>query len=264
MPELPEVEMQCRLLNATSLRKTIIRVIIYDDFVIKGISQVMFQRRLQGALITEIARRGKFIIISTNTAYDLVIHLGMTGQITYQSSSSPLEKYVRIIFMLTGNHDLRYHSKRKLGKLFLIPHDEYTQIPTIKTMGLEPLNSTFDLPTFLSMVQDKTSKVKSLLLNQQFIAGIGNIYGDEILFQAGIRPDRNMSDLTIGELKRFYEKIIEVLLSAIHRGAELPTSTEISLIPNRYGGAGCPRCGFQIFKMKIASRTSYYCRKCQK
>jgi formamidopyrimidine-DNA glycosylase len=264
MPELPEVEMQCRLLNATSLFKTIDHVTIYDDFVIKRVPPVTFQRCLQGAQITEIVRRGKFIEIITNAAYDLAIHLGMTGHITYSPSHSPLQKYAHVVITLTDDYDLRYHSKRKLGGLYLVTHGEFTQIPTIKSMGPEPLSPKFDFSTFLSITQGKTTKVKSLLLNQQCIAGIGNIYSDEILYQARIRPDRKISDLTIEELKHLHKKIIEVLSSAIHRRAEFPTITEVALISNRDKEALCPRCGFQIHRLRIAGRTSYFCDQCQR
>jgi formamidopyrimidine-DNA glycosylase len=264
MPELPEVEMQCQLLSVTSLHKTIEHVTIFDDFVVKGVSQEMFQHHLRGAQIIGIARRGKFIEITTNTTYDLAIHLGMTGHITYSPSHTPIQRYARVVLTLTNNYDLRYHSKRKLGGLYLVTQGEFTQIPTIKSMGPEPLSPKFDFSTFLLRVQGKTAKVKTLLLNQKFIAGIGNIYGDEILYQAMIHPDRKITDLTIEELRRLHNKIIDVLSSAIHRRADFPTINEKTLIPNRNEKATCPRCGCPIHKLRIASRTSYYCKKCQR
>lgn len=264
MPELPDVEMLRKYLAETSLHKKIERVKVLDDYVIKGLSTSEFISRLEEARFEGVERRGKFLKVFTDSEHDLALHFGMTGYLRYTPSFSRYEKYARVAFTFSQNSDLRYVSKRKLGGLHLVPKGKFDRIATIKNMGPEPLNPEFDFTKFKTRVERRSAMVKALLLDQSFIAGIGNVYGDEILFQAGIRPNRKISELGEEELKRLFKETKRVLRKAIQRKARLQGLEDSFLALHRGEGENCPRCGSRIRKMKVSGRTSYYCERCQR
>ena len=256
--------MQHRYLAETSLHKRIKKVEIIDNYVIKGVSSHEFKYRLEGAKFKQVDRRGKFLEVYTDSRYDLAFHFGMTGHLKYVPTHSAYEKYARVIFTFVSNHDLRYLAMRKLGGLYLVPRGEFIQIDTIRKMGPEPLSPEFDLSTFKRIIQGRSAMLKALLLDQSFIAGIGNVYGDEILFQAGIRPDRKISELSEEELTKLFKETKSVLRKAIQHKARLQRLRDSFLALHRRKGENCPRCGSRIQKMKVSGRTSYYCERCQR
>lgn len=256
--------MQRRYLAETSLHKRIKKVEIIDNYVIKGVSSHEFKYRLEGAKFEQVDRRGKFLEVSTDSRYDLAFHFGMTGHLKYVPTHSAYEKYARVIFTFVSNHDLRYLAMRKLGGLYLVPRGEFTQIDTIRKMGPEPLSPEFDLSTFKRIIQGRSAMLKALLLDQSFIAGIGNVYGDEILFQAGIRPDRKISELSEEELTKLFKETKSVLRKANQHKARLQRLRDSFLALHRRKGENCPRCGSRIQKMKVSGRTSYYCERRQR
>ncbi len=264
MPELPDVEIQCRYLAKTSLNKRIRSVKVLDDFVIKGVSKHEFESLLEGAKFEEVDRRGKFLEVFTDSGYDLAFHFGMTGHLKYVPTNSHYDKYARVIFAFVNNYDLRYLAMRKLGGLYLVPRGEFTQIDTIRKMGPEPLSPEFDFSTFKRIIEGKSAMVKALLLDQSFVAGIGNVYGDEILFQSRIRPKRKISELSRDELKNLFRETRKVLRKAIQSKAKLQGLEDSFLVFHRGEGENCPRCGSQIQKVKTYGRSSYYCEKCQR
>lgn len=262
MPELPDVEMQRRYLAENSLNKRIKDVQVHDSYVIKGVSDQEFVSKLKDVKFIDTDRRGKFLEVYTDSGYDLAIHFGMTGHLKYTLKTSTLEDYTRVVFTFTDDHDLRYVAMRKLGGLFLVPEGEFTRIDTIKNMGPEPLNPKFNFSTFEKMTRGRSAKVKALLMDQAFIAGIGNLFADEILFQAEIRPDRRFSEFDEEELKKLFDEIKRVLHKAIQNKARIQDFEDFA--PHRREGEDCPRCGYKIHATKISGRTSYYCEKCQK
>jgi formamidopyrimidine-DNA glycosylase len=173
-------------------------------------------------------------------------------------------KITRVIFTFVGKHELRYLAMRKLGGLYLVPRGEFNQIDTIRKMGPEPLSPEFDFSTFKRIIEGKSAMVKALLLDQRFVAGIGNVYGDEILFQSRIRPNRKISELSRAELKNLFRETKRVLRKAIQRKAKLQGLEDSFLALHRGEGENCPRCGSRIQKVKISNRSSYYCERCQK
>ncbi len=256
--------MQKRYLEETSLQKRIKRVKVLDDYVIKGLSNSEFVSRLEEAEFERVERRGKFLKAFTDSEHDLALHFGMTGYLSYAPSSSRYEKYARVVFTFYQDHDLRYVSKRKLGGLYLVPKGKFNRIATLKTMGPEPLNPEFDFTKFKTRVEKRSAMMKALLLDQSFIAGIGNVYGDEILFQAGIRPDRKISELGEEELTRLFKETKRVLRKAIQRKARLQGLEDSFLALHRRKDENCPRCGSRIQRVKVSGRTSYYCERCQR
>lgn len=256
--------MQRRYLAETSLHKRIKRVEILDDYVIKGVSNHEFKSRLEGTKFEEVDRRGKFLKVFTDSEYDLAIHFGMTGYLKYVPTQSSHERYARVIFTFPQDYDLRYVAMRKLGGLYLVPRGEFSQIDTIRKMGPEPLSPEFDFPDFKGVIKGRSAMVKALLLDQSLIAGIGNVYADEVLFQAGIRPDRKISELREKELSRLFREIKRVLRTAIRRETSFKGLEVSFLIPHRGEGENCPKCGSAIQRVKISNRTSYYCERCQR
>ncbi|MFW6110552.1 MAG: Fpg/Nei family DNA glycosylase [Thermoproteota archaeon] len=263
MPELPDVEIMRRYLAETSLDKKIETVDVLDKYVIKKSSVNRFKSGLEGARFTEVDRRGKFLEVLTDSHYDLVIHFGMTGYLRYMRVDEDYSKYVRTVFRFQG-HDLRYISKRKLGGLYLIEDGQFDSINTINKMGPEPLDEGFTFEDFKKLTEEKSAMIKSLLLDQSFIAGIGNVYGDEILFQAGIRPDRKISELNQRQLHTLFEEIKHVLQTVIKHEIDFEVLEKTFLTPHRDPEGKCPKCKTPLKTMKISSRTSYWCDNCQK
>lgn len=262
MPELPDVEIMGRYLADTSLHKRIERVEVLDDYVIKRVSKELFKSSLTGVTFKEVDRRGKFLEVSTDSKYDLAIHFGMTGYLRYVTREKDYSKYVRIIFGFQ-EHDLRYISKRKLGGLYIVKDGNFDSISTIREMGPEPLDDTFTFDKFKSIVDGRSAMIKALLLDQSFIAGIGNVYADEILFQAGIRPDRKISDVDQQQLHTLFQEMKQVLQTAIQHETDFKGLQQTFLTPHRDPEGRCPKCRAPLKTVKISSRTSYWCENCQ-
>lgn len=264
MPELPDVEMMRRYLAETSLHQRVHDVRILDDYVIKDVSSNEFRDRLRGIKFERVGRRGKFLEVYTDSKYDLAIHFGMTGYLRYIPSYASYQKYTRVVFTFFQNYDLRYVAKRKLGGLYLVPDGKFNSVRTIENMGPEPLDPKFNFQSLKNIAEGRSATLKALLLNQSFIAGIGNVYADEILFQTGVRPDRKISDLTETELLKLFRQIKRVLQTAIQHQTSFKGLEEDFLIPHRRIGEICPKCKSEIKNMKISNRTSYYCERCQR
>lgn len=263
MPELPDVEMMRRYLAETSLNKTVERVDVRDTYVLKKVQPDLFKSHLRGVSFKEVNRRGKFLEVLTDSRHDLVIHFGMTGSLRYVACDKNYSKYVRTIFGFR-EYDLRYISKRKLGGLYLVEGEDFDSISTIQDMGPEPLDKSFTFDEFKRITQGRSAMAKSLLLDQSFIAGIGNVYGDEILFQAGIRPDRKISKLNHQQLNALFGEIKHVLRTVIQHELDFQGLQQKFLTPHRQPEGKCPKCGLPLKNMRISSRTSYWCSHCQK
>ncbi len=145
----------------------------------------------------------------------------------------------------------------------MVKNGDFDSIDTIKNMGPEPLDSEFNFDRFKSITKNRSAMTKALLLDQSFIAGIGNVYADEILFQAGIRPSRRVSDLNERQLHTLLQEIKDVLETAIKHGTEFQGLEQEFLIPHRGPEGKCPKCGSPLRTTKISSRTSYWCEHCQ-
>ena len=261
MPELPDVEAILKYLRVTSLYKRIDKVKIFDPRVIKGnISH--FKNDLIGCSFQEAKRRGKFIVVKLDSAKYLIFHFGMTGNLKYFRNKIYMPPYTRMLLGFQNGYHLAYTSQRMLGGIWLTPFPE--RLPTIALMGPEPLDSDFTLESFLKRLKNKSKTIKTLLIDQKFIAGIGNLYADEILFQARILPYRKAKDLNRRERVRLYKKIKQVLKEANKVKAALWKLKHKFIIPHRYEDNICPRCGSKLKSIKIGNRTSFFCSHCQK
>lgn len=187
----------------------------------------------------------------------------MTGDLEYISSKKEIHKHTRAIFAFTNDYDLRFKDMRKLGKMYVVPDADFRRLKGLDKMGPEPLEKGFTLKKFKEILKERTGRIKALLLDQYFIAGIGNVYGDEILFHARIHPEKEANKLTRAEIKKLYKEIRHVLGIACKMKA-MPHVLPEWLIGVRGPKGICPRCEKKFDRVHIQGRYSYFCLKCQK
>jgi formamidopyrimidine-DNA glycosylase len=292
MPELPEVETIRLGLVAKVLNKLIQRVEARCPRIIvrPGI------RELEAALVRQsikaINRRGKFLLIETED-YQLLIHLGMTGQLTYwdkraindsdffvhpltglqKARQHALDKHTHVSLYFADGNALHYRDIRQFGKWRLYRRDEFEQAREFWSLGLEPLTRDYRWPEFLKRFDRRKLKIKSLLLNQSFVAGVGNIYADEALFEAKIHPERQVTTLTQQEKRRLFRAIPRVLKRGLKYGGTsfqnyLNAEGEKGSNQERlrvYGREGekCWRCRMPVARVIVSQRGSHFCPRCQ-
>ncbi len=267
MPELPEVETIKRDLEDTIIGKKIADVEIGVAKIIKEPSPQEFIEGIQNKEIKKILRRGKVLILKLSAQY-LIFHLRMTGQIIYGNK----DEKSKVCFLLSNGRYLNFLDQRVLGEIKLV--NDWQELPFIKQMGPEPLEEEFTLERFQQMLKEKKTKIKPLLMEQGFIAGIGNLYAAEILFKAKINPSHPANNLTLPEIKRIYPAIKKVLRQAIkYRGSSVDTYRDARGEKGKfeqkiqvYGRKGkpCFECGGLIERISLGGRGTYFCPQCQK
>ena len=272
MPELPEVETVRKGLELKVLGKIIKDVRINYDGIIEYPSVLEFQEKIKGQRINDIDRYGKWLIFVLDD-YCLLSHLRMEGKYNIRSNDNVVDKHEHVIFILDDNTELRYKDVRKFGKMHLIKKEDIKKMGPLVDLGLEP----WDKKLTINYLKDKYSKkrlpIKSVLLDQSIIVGIGNIYADEILFLSGINPLVKAKDLEDYKLDRIIKNTKIVLEKAIKEGGT--TIRSYSSVDGIHGmfqqelnvhtkeGSRCPRCGNIIKKIKVGGRGTYYCDECQ-
>jgi len=282
VPELPEVETVVRGLRSTILNKTIARVktnappasiVVSDSFKNRGIASI-----LKGKKILEINRRGKNILISLSDEITLWAHLKMTGHFFYKEASEPIEKHDLVIIDFiddknnTRPYHLRFNDYRRFGRIRLYYNDELWEQKGLKTLGEEPLLMKAD--DFISLCKKTRRMIKPALLDQSFIPVIANIYAAEALYASGIHPQRITSTFTKKKLTELHGHIQRLLKKAISlMGTSVDTYAGVNGKPGgfqkyllAYGREGepCSKCGTEIKREKIGSRSAHYCPRCQK
>ncbi len=265
MPELPDVELYKRHLDATCLGRTIRRVTVGDARILAEVSAAELARRLEGARMTASRRHGKHLLVDVGPPGWLTLHFGMNGSLKHFTDGEGDPTYDRVRFDFAGGHHLAYVNPRLLGRVGLAPDAD--AFIAAEGLGPDALDPRFDLAAFELALEGRKRDVKSLLMDQEVLAGVGNIYSDEILFQAGINPRTRCDRLDADARRHLFDRIKEVLETAIASGAgaeqlvdRLPGSF---LIPHRQKGGRCPRCGGEIASAKFSGRTAYYCPRCQ-
>lgn len=274
MPELPEVETIKRDLENNIIGLTISDVILLMPKIVRIPSPQDFIKNLTGKTIKKIGRRGKYILIHLSEKLTLVIHLRMTGSLVYCSSETPPQKYTHAIFELSNGCKLFFSDMRQFGRMVLIDSRELCYLSGYKDLGVEPLSDTFTRDLLKKELKGRRKKIKPLLLDQTFIAGLGNIYADEALHLAGISPDKLASILTHREIAHLYEAIRKVLSNGIANrgttfrdykdgmGKEGSNQDELKVYSRE--GKPCFNCGKPIIRIKLGGRSSYLCSECQK
>lgn len=281
MPELPEVETVRRGLNQLTLAQTIRggevllnRSLAYPESV------QTFLTAIEGKQVTVWERRGKYLLAKLGDAHSpdcgwLGVHLRMTGQLLWLDNTAPLQKHTRIRLFLGNEQELRFVDTRTFGKMWWVPPEQKKEaiITGLQKLGPEPFDSEFS-PSYLQDKLKKTKRpIKTVLLDQRIVAGIGNIYADETLFKSGIAPDTIAQDLNLEQIKTLHGAIIEVLHTAIDEGGTT-FSDFLNLlgVNGNYGGVAwvygrggepCRVCGTVISKVKLGGRSTHFCPRCQ-
>ena len=273
MPELPEVETVRQGLKKLLLGRIIKRVCVYYDGIIEYPSVLEFTSNIENQKINDIDRFGKWLIFVLDDYY-LLSHLRMEGKYFIKDASDELNKHEHVVFKLDNDSELRYMDVRKFGKMHLIPKDKIKDIGPLIDLGLEPWDKKLDISYLRDKYKNKKLPIKSVLLDQSIIVGIGNIYADEILFLAKINPYTRAMDLDDNDLFNIIKYTRKVLERAISEGGT--TIRSYSSVNGVHGlfqqelnvhsreGEQCPSCGNKIVKVKIGGRGTYYCEKCQK
>ena len=272
MPELPEVETVRKALLLKLKGKSIKDLTILHNNVFKdqNINEVI--ENIKNQTINDIKRRGKWLIFVLDDYY-LLSHLRMEGKYLYRDLNSKLEKHELVVFNINNEFELRYKDVRKFGKMYLVKKDKLEE-SVIKDLGLEPWDTNLTTEYLLPKYKNKTIPIKTLLLDQSIITGIGNIYADEILFKSKINPHKKGKELTKKECQSIIENTRTILSKAILEGGTTIRSYtseegvtglfQNNLNVNLKEGEKCPCCNSIIKKDKINGRSSYYCPNCQK
>jgi formamidopyrimidine-DNA glycosylase len=263
MPELPDVELYKRRLDAHALHRKITRVVVSDARILGDLAKKDFVARLTGNRLKGSRRHGKHLLVQLDRHGWLTMHFGMTGDLRYlepEAGEVPYDR-VRLDF---GKGSLAYVNRRMLGRVGLT--DDADAFIAAEELGPDALDPAFDLG-LLSAALDGRREIKAVLMDQSLVAGIGNLYADEILFQARLHPKAPGQTLGNAKRKVLFGKIRDVLETAIDGGAGAEQFLERLpkgyLLPQRHEGGACPRCGKKLATLKAAGRTSYYCPRCQ-
>jgi len=265
MPELPDVESFKRVLARSALRKTIDRVVVTDARILGNLSARTFAARLQGAKLVAARRHGKHLMASVDRGGWLALHFGMTGALHFIQNPDKEPPFTRVRLDFANDGCLAYTNKRMIGRVGLI--EDVADFIADEKLGPDALDRRFDFHAFKTAVLGIKRDVKSVLMDQQIIAGIGNIYSDEILFQARINPAARMDELAPDQLKRLLLEIRKVLKTAVARraGSEqfIERMPKGALLPERKKAGRCPRCRSHLKVFKLGGRTAYCCPRCQ-
>lgn len=269
MPELPEVETIARGLRKPLVGREFTGIRVGWKNLIARPAVKEFKRRIVGQKILAVKRRGKYLVFALSGGGSLIIHLRMTGQLLIKNSGDELDRHDHLIFELDDGRELRFNEMRKLGRVYLV--DDEDEI--LGSLGPEPLDDDFAPADFAALLFGRRGMIKPLLLNQRFMAGIGNIYADEALFTARIHPERRADTLTSEEIERLYSAIRQVLRQGIENsGTTLSTYRDAEgregrnqeyLEVSRRAGQPCPRCGTPIERTVVGGRGTHFCPKCQ-
>lgn len=274
MPELPEVETVRRTLNTLISGKTIDHVTVKLPRILqKPADPDLFAVRLMGRTFQKVERRGKFLRLILDGLV-LVSHLRMEGRYGLYDKETPAEAHTHVIFHFTDGTELRYKDVRQFGTMHLFLPEEELQAPPLNKLGLEPLEAEFTLEAFRRAIGKRSTKIKPLLLNQEVVVGLGNIYVDEALHMAGIHPETPACDLKKKEQELLHLAIIQTLSAAVEAGGSSIKSYvngqgEMGLFQHSlkaYGRTGepCGTCGSLIEKSVVAGRGTHICPRCQK
>src|SRR5437899_1729203 len=260
MPELPDVETFKRYLDATSLHQRITGVDVRSAYVLKGVSARELERRLKGRSFESSCRHGKHLFVRADGDLWLRLHFGMTGSLQYFKCYQRAPKHTRVLFAFVHAHCLAFEDQRKFGEIGLIEDvNEY-----LKKRALGPDALDVSLSQFRKIFGKHRGAVKTILLNQKLIAGIGSIYADEILFHTRIHPAAEIGRLGEKTVGRLFRTTRYILQKAIEAKADVDLMPKSWLMPHRGKGGKCPRCGRELKSATIGGRTAWFCPHCQK
>lgn len=277
MPELPEVETITADLRPHLVGRTVTACAVRFPTLVRHPDAATFRARIVGRRFEALSRRGKYILhhLSAPPGGEvLVVHLGMTGQWCCVGGDTPEPLHLHVVMELDDGRQLRYRDVRRFGRLLLGTETELVALRKLPRLGPEPLDPAFTAAELHRRLRARRAPLKALLLDQMVVAGVGNIYADESCFRAGVRPDRPAGELSRRAVGRLHSALCELLREAIvNRGSsvadyrdawgELGREQERLLV---YGRAGqpCTRCGRPLAVVRLAGRSTVFCRRCQR
>jgi formamidopyrimidine-DNA glycosylase len=278
MPELPEVEVIRRDLEREVVGKRV-KSVEADGMrsIRRHHSRKQFAGHLEGKKMTAVERRGKYILVKIEGGEVLVIHLGMSGQlIRTKGTREQMSKHTHVVITFTQGGQLRFIDPRTFGEMFVTDFDIVEkEVTELAHLGIDPLENSMSWDAFGRLVASKHMKLKALLMDQKFLAGIGNIYSDEILWGAGLRYYRMSDSLSPEEIRRLYRAMMEILQEAVkYRGSSLADEQYVDLYgkPGEFQlhhkvyareGEACRRCRKPLVRQRVGGRSTFFCEACQ-
>lgn len=261
-----------QVLKKQILRKKIKSVnVLYDRIVESDLNE--FKTKLIGLEFDDILRKGKWLLFSIGDYY-LCSHLRMEGKYFIKDSKEPINKHEHVIFSFFDNTDLRYHDTRKFGRMNLVLKDKLDTVSGVKKQGIEPIDDNLTKEYLYEKFKKKRLPMKTLLLDQTIISGLGNIYADEVLFASGINPLKLGKDITLEECQKIVDSSKRIILLAIKNGGTTIRSytsslgvtghNQDNLKVHQRANQECFNCSTLITKTVVGGRGTYYCPKCQR
>jgi len=273
MPELPEVETIARNLRRTVIGKRIVRVRVSGMSLRRPVSP-QFAARLRNLTVSGVCRRGKYLVLSTHPHGYWLVHLGMSGRVFYNPPAGSASLHTHAVIRFDDDSELHYRDHRRFGLLAVYSCPRLRDIPELKSLGRDPLARSFRPAWLHGLLCRSRQEIKSFLLDQRRIAGIGNIYACEALFHARLHPARRCDTLSPGETERLVRATQRVLRSAIrHRGTSFSDFMDANghagghqryLAVYQRQGKECARCGSRIERIVHGNRSSFFCPQCQR
>jgi formamidopyrimidine-DNA glycosylase len=270
MPELPEVETIRRGLEPHLKNRRIVQAYVHDHRLRHPVPEKLGEW-VEGCYIRNVTRRGKYLLSDCETGY-LLIHLGMSGSLRIVSTNIPLKKHDHLNFVLDNGNCLRYRDPRRFGLVLWLA--DPLNHPLLTGLGPEPLSDSFHGGYLYTSARKRRIPVKSLLMNNRIVTGIGNIYANESLFVAGILPMRPAGDLSLEECSALTEAVRKILNAAIAQGGTTlrdfvnsegkPGYFKQSLQVYKREGKPCVKCGLPVQHHILAQRATYFCTGCQR
>ena len=296
MPELPEVQTTVDGLKKKVIKRRITGVWLDAPKLIKKPKAAEFKKQIKGLKVVDIKRRGKNILIYLTdnkqqaiNNFILLIHMKMTGHLLYGKWSirkarplsilgGPLQEkvndYIHLIFYLDNGYQFALSDLRKFAKVLFGKKNEVENSPDLAKIGPDPLDKSFKVIKFIKLIKSKKGRIKQVLMNQEIISGIGNIYSDEILWSAKVHPLKETKKLTSKELKNIYRETLRILKRAVElKGTSVSDYRDFSgrrgyyaneLLAYGKEGQSCKRCGTSIKRVKMGGRSAHFCPKCQR
>jgi formamidopyrimidine-DNA glycosylase len=279
MPELPEVETIRRDLQGEVVNRKIKSVEVRNGRTVRRHpSAKHFRAQLEGRTIAAINRSGKYILVVLDDGATLVIHLGMSGQLhRVKNVKEAKVPHTHAVITFTQGGQVRFVDPRTFGELFVsaAPAEGEPSLPELAHLGFDPLEEIMSWEKFWVLLSSHKAGLKALLMDQDFVAGIGNLYADEILFAAGLRYDRLSNSLSSQEVRRLYRSMVEVLTEAVKRRGSSLGDEQYRDLFGKVGeyqeqhqaydreGQACRRCRSTIVRVKSGGRSTYFCEHCQ-
>jgi formamidopyrimidine-DNA glycosylase len=259
MPELPDLVALKRYFDATALHQGVRQVSVSREYILGDLTPRRLAEAVTGRAFESTTRYGKNLLIRQDGPPWIRMHFGMTGSLRYYKHGDDEPEYCRVRFSFENGYHLAYVSQRLLGRVSLTPGPE----AFVEEEGLGPDARRISREEFTDIVQGRRGMLKSTLMNQHVIAGLGNVYVDEVLFHAGLRPRDTIDTLNREDLRQLYETVQEVLETSIELGSDARDFPADWLVHSRGEGEACPGCGGTIEQVKVSQRSSYVCPRCQ-